>query len=129
MRRRWLSRRALVLHLGLIVFVPGCLVAWWWQVTRASTGNDLSYLYAVEWPIFALIGIYLWWSLLHTDPDEVGVKAQERAVEAAMARGDLAPPPVRHPEAEDAELAAYNDRLAALGAKGPKTWRSPSGPA
>src|ERR1700722_10167269 len=66
-RERWFSQRALWLHLGMILFVPFCGLAAWWQITRAMGGNDLSYLYSVEWPIFAIVGVYFWWMLLHTD--------------------------------------------------------------
>jgi hypothetical protein len=147
-RKRWLSRRALLLHVAVVVWVPGCLVAFWWQVHRAMGGNGLSYLYSVEWPVFALIGIWAWWQLLHTDPETVGRRAQERlaaelagAGAPALPGGGAANPlpaglsasgqpspsapasPVRRRDDEDPELAAYNDRLARLAAEGPKTWR------
>jgi hypothetical protein len=73
-RERWLSRRAVFLHLGCLLFVPFCVVAAWWQITRAEDGNGLSYLYTFEWPVFALLGIYFWWQFLHTDYDTVGLK-------------------------------------------------------
>jgi len=114
------------LHAALLIWVPGCLVAGWWQVTRAFDGNGLSYLYSVEWPIFALVGIWMWWSLIHTDPETVGARAQRR-MEQARTRAGIAPKaPQRHRDEEDEELAAYNDRLARLAAEGrAKTWRSP----
>jgi hypothetical protein len=123
-RQRWFSKRALSLHLAVLVWTPGCLVAGWWQVTRALDGNGLSYLYSVEWPIFAIIGVWVWWIQIHTDPQTVGLPAQ-RKLEAAQATTAL-PVPVaeRHYEDEDAELAAYNDHLAELAATGKsKTWR------
>jgi hypothetical protein len=106
---------------GALLFIPMCFLAWWWQVTRALGGNDLSYLYAVEWPAFALIGVYIWWSLIHTDFDTVGARAQQHAIES----GEVEAPaePERRREEEDEELAAYNDRLAELARQGPKTWR------
>lgn len=124
MHERWLSRRALGLHLAVVIWVPGCLVAGWWQVTRALDGNGLSYLYSVEWPIFSLVGIWMWWSLVHTDPETVGARAQRR-MELARAKAGIAPPVAeRRREDEDPELAAYNDRLAELAADTrPKTWR------
>ncbi len=126
MRERWLSRRALTLHAAVVLWVPGCLMAGWWQVTRALGGNGLSYLYSVEWPVFALVGIWMWWSLIHTDPETVGARAQRRLASARARAGMLPVPPERRPEEEDAELAAYNDRLAQLAADGrPKTWRTP----
>jgi hypothetical protein len=121
-RQRWFSRRALTLHIGTLLFVPLCALAWWWQVTRAIGGNDLSYLYAIEWPAFALVGIYLWWALLHTDPETVGARAQKRALRQQQEEG-VVEHSVRRREDEDEELAAYNDRLEALSRQGPKTWR------
>ena len=125
MRARWLSRRAVTLHVAVALWVPGCLFAGWWQVTRALGGNGLSYLYSVEWPLFALVGIWVWWSLVHTDPETVGAKAQRAIAEARSELGIAEPAPVRHREDEDEELAAYNDRLAALAADGrAKSWRT-----
>ncbi len=66
-RRRWLSRRALLLHLEMVVVASGCFVAGWWQATRALAGNRLSWVYSVEWPIFALLAIGAWWQLVHED--------------------------------------------------------------
>ncbi len=65
---RWFSRRALLLHLEVVIVAPGCAVAGWWQATRALAGNALSWVYSVEWPIFALLAIAGWWHLLHEDP-------------------------------------------------------------
>jgi hypothetical protein len=125
-RQRWLSRRALTLHLGTLLFVPLCFLAGWWQVSRATGGNDLSYVYAVEWPAFAIAAVYLWWSLLHTDPETVGARAQRRAARATAGTADgVEGMPERRRDEEDEELAAYNDRLAELAQQGPKTWRRP----
>lgn len=66
-RKRWLSRRALLLHLCVLVVAPGCVAAGWWQATRALAGNGLSWAYSVEWPIFALLAIGGWWQLIHED--------------------------------------------------------------
>jgi hypothetical protein len=109
--------------------VPGCGVAAWWQITRASDGNGLSYLYAIEWPIFAVLGVYFWWMFIHTDYDAVGLRGmRNRAKEAtpppttvSEPMTDRTPPTAGH---DDPELAAYNARLSALSASGPKTWRS-----
>jgi hypothetical protein len=131
-RERWLSRRALWLHLSVLVFVPGCAVAAWWQINRAADGNQLSYLYSVLWPAFGLLGLYFWWMLIHTDYETVGLKGMQR--QQALAQSDTeateeAPPmpaaaAPTAPMEEDPELAAYNARLAELAAQGPKTWRA-----
>jgi hypothetical protein len=117
------------LHLCLVAWVAFCLTAGWWQVTRALDGNALSYLYSVEWPLFAIVGVALWWVLLHTDPDTAGARglrgrvAKERAQAASGTEGAAPTGPVRRREDEDVALAAYNDRLAELAARGPKGWR------
>jgi hypothetical protein len=150
-RDRWLSKRAVSLHFAVLVVVPGCAVAAWWQVNRAQDGNNLSYVYSVMWPLFGILGLCFWWLLIHTDYDTVGLKGMRRqqALTHAPARaqadtaaaphvGSTSPAlPLNVTEAstvteasipanadEDPELAAYNARLAALDAKGPKTWRN-----
>ena len=141
-RERWLSRRAVSLHLTILVFVPACAVAAWWQITRAAGGNQLSYLYSVLWPAFALLGLYFWWMLIHTDFDTAGMKGvrrQQAAAASAETEAEatgVAPPapdvvsgtaPATVPFVsadEDPELAAYNARLAQLAGQGPKTWRA-----
>jgi hypothetical protein len=144
---RWVSKRAVSLHFAVLVVVPGCAVAAWWQVNRAQDGNTLSYFYSVMWPAFGLLGLYFWWLLIHTDYDTVGLRGMRRQQSLAPApphaHADTSAatdvvatspaPPITVPEApitttttddEDPELAAYNTRLAALEAKGPKTWRN-----
>ena len=138
-RDRWLSKRAVSLHVAVLLAVPGCAVAAWWQVNRAQDGNNLSYVYSVMWPLFGLLGLCFWWLLIHTDYDTVGLKGMRRQqalapAEAAAAHDVVstspAPPltvteaPIPATADEDPELAAYNARLAALEAKGPKTWRN-----
>ena len=143
-RERWLSRRAVFLHLGFLLSLPLCVAATWWQITRAEEGNDLSYVYSVMWPVFAVLTVYFWWMLLHTDYDAVGLKGmQHQAPSSSSPIEDLEPshhdaPVAQHDPAaaehdrvavashiDDPELAAYNDRLAALAASGAKTWRKP----
>lgn len=68
-RKRWFSRRALLLHFEFSLLASACLAAAWWQVTRALAGNGLSWFYTAEWPGFALIGIFGWWHLIHEDPE------------------------------------------------------------
>jgi integral membrane protein len=68
-RRRWLSKRALLLHTEVLIVAPACAVAGWWQATRALAGNGLSWVYSVEWPIFSLLAIWGWWHLVHEDPE------------------------------------------------------------
>jgi hypothetical protein len=132
-RERWFSVRAITLHLALLVFVPGCAVAAWWQINRAEDGNQLSYLYSVMWPVFGILAIVFWWVLVHTDFETVGLKGTQRLAGpnevASDADASSSGLPATEPEPvvtedEDPELAAYNARLAELAAKGAKTWRN-----
>lgn len=97
--------------------MPGCLALGWWQVTRALSGNTLSWAYVFEWPIFAGYAVFMWWKLTHDQPtgghvtgpgalDQAGADGRETEAEAATR--------VR----EDEELASYNSYLAALNASG-----------
>jgi hypothetical protein len=130
-RERWLSRRSVTLHCIALLFVPGCFLAAWWQITRATDGNGLSYLYAIEWPIFSILGVYFWWMLIHTDYEAVGLRGMRNQATAPTV--DPGPAPLVVPDTlpadfdgpVDGELAAYNARLAALARQGPKTWRKP----
>jgi hypothetical protein len=53
------------MHVTLLVLLP--LFAWltWWQYTRATSGNTLSWAYVVLWPAFAVYAGYTWWQLIH----------------------------------------------------------------
>ncbi len=132
---RWLSRRAVLLHLAVLLLVAGCAVAAWWQVTRAQDGNQLSYFYSVMWPGFGILSLYFWWMLIHTDYEKVGLKGMRRdqattdsvspdmAVFTSPTADALRQEAPVSAGAGDPELAAYNARLAELAAQGPKTWR------
>jgi hypothetical protein len=89
---RWFRQRALVYHLLVMILAPGCLLAGWWQIGRAESGNTLSYLYAIEWPVFAVLAVVGWWQLIHEDPAAVDSRKVERARRAAN-RGPFIPPP------------------------------------
>ena len=124
-RDRWLSKRAISIHVAVLVLVPACAVAAWWQVNRAQDGNDLSYLYSVMWPVFGVLAIVFWWMLLHTDFETVGLKGVRRQQAASPAAPTVgAEAPIDLAAADDPELASYNARLAALANQGPKTWRN-----
>ena len=55
------------LHALTLVLVPAFLLAGWWQYHVALGGNDLSWVYTVEWPFFALYALYVWWRLIHDE--------------------------------------------------------------
>lgn len=115
-------------HVAVVVWVSGCVVAAWWQVDVAMSGNSLSWLYAVEWPVFAVFGLIFWWQLVHDDPDSVGARGTRRAARAQRPGQGQAGRGLRRVEEEDPELARYNEYLARLAASGEaKTIRNPTG--
>jgi hypothetical protein len=128
--KRWLSRRAFVLHFLLVTVVPGCLVAGWWQVHRALGGNLLSYFYSVEWPIFAVLGGIAWWQLIHDVPTGAEYEKPRRERRSLLHRDEEVPSPALawDKALETPELQNYNQYLRALAARGArKTWGNPRG--
>jgi hypothetical protein len=123
-RSPWRSRRAVVSTLALIVWVPGCAVAAWWQVGIALGGDSLGWVYSVMWPCFAVFGTVFWWFLVHDDPETVGARGLRRLRQQQRhdpwELGDERA--IAEAEAHDPELAAYNAYLAGL-ADRPKSWR------
>ncbi|MGH9129407.1 MAG: hypothetical protein ACRDY2_10715 [Acidimicrobiales bacterium] len=119
MLARWFNPRALLLHLAVLIWSPGCVIAGIWQVNVALSGLRLAWVYSIEWPVFAVFGLFVWYHLIVDDPETVGARGLRRARQAAgiAEPSEARPSPVvRRPEAEDERLAAYNDYLAALAA-------------
>ena len=122
-RDLWFSRRALLLHLVVLVLVPTFLGLGWWQFQRARSGNTLSWAYVFEWPIFAGYVVFMWWKMLH----EPFTRPTDEEQDHATLAGIPEKPPEKDPEvekarqaqdeAEDEELAAYNQYLASLQAR------------
>lgn len=116
----WVAR-----HVAMVVLVAGFLALGWWQISRASSGNTLSWAYAVEWPVFAGFVIFVWWrEARHTlsrgeDPapgdvppgeaTPAGAPAIRRPVRVARAAASA-------DGAGDADLTAYNRYLSWLNA-------------
>jgi len=84
--RRYFTPRCIGLHVILLILLPTFALLTVWQLSRALSGNTLSWAYTFEWPLFALYAIYVWWQLIH----ESGVTraARRRAKSAADAPGD-----------------------------------------
>jgi len=142
----WTTRRAVLCSAALVVWIPGCAVATWWQVGVGRSGDDLGWVYSVMWPCFAVFGTVFWWFLVHDDPESLGRRGLQRLQRASAttsnaggitgvegagssgngragavgeaAHGDA----IRRAEESDPELAAYNEYLAALRDQ-PSTWR------
>lgn len=64
-KKVWFSRRAIKLHVVILIVVPAFLALCLWQISRALGGNSLSWAYVFEWPLFAAYAIYMWWRFVH----------------------------------------------------------------
>lgn len=54
-----------------VLFVPPvcfCLLAGWFELTRALGGREVAWVYVVEWPLFGVLLGWMWWRVV-TDRD------------------------------------------------------------
>lgn len=140
MRRRWLSPRAIRLHVVILIVVPSFAALCIWQIHRALDGNQLSWAYVFEWPFFAGYAVYMWWRFVHETPSEpdpplAGAPVGEPGPETAQpvpptgraSTGGPAAAAKPTPAAagdDESERAAYNRYLSELALRGRrKQWR------
>jgi len=112
-RPRWtllLRPRWLAWHLFAVVATLGMLWLGRWQLHRAESGNELSWAYTFEWPLFAIFGVYFWVKTLR---DEVRGLANAAAPTAAGTTAES--PSAAEAAAPDTAAAAdaYVERLRA----------------
>ncbi|GAB3293421.1 metalloprotease [Epidermidibacterium keratini] len=127
---RILTPRWLAWHTFVLLAFAGCVWGFVWQAGKAQAagGQWYNYIYAVQWPLFALMGLWGWgrsiWlefhppgydrpALLHDDPDPGRVihDIRPRAITASPHYDEYAD------DASDPELDAYNAHLRALNEK------------
>jgi hypothetical protein len=97
LRPKWLCW-----HAFAVLATLGMLWLGRWQLHRAESGNELSWAYTVEWPLFAIFGLLFWARSLR---EEVRGRIQQPAAGPdAAGRTDSSQ--------SDAD-AAYLDRLRA----------------
>lgn len=112
----WWSREAIRLHLTLIVALPGCLAAGWFELTRAMAGHEVAWAYAFEWPLFGVLGTYVWWELVHAKaPREPSVPGPHSRPEHVAETTDVADPE----STVDPGLEAWQRYLSQLHEKDP----------
>ncbi|MBW8482507.1 hypothetical protein [Actinomadura parmotrematis] len=111
--RRFFTPGWLGLHAIAVVLFVSFLGFGWWQFDRAQAGNDRSWGYTFEWPLFAIFVVVMWIKMMRDDLASDGKPKEPQVIEepagAAVTR-EL----IRQHEAEDPELAAYNRYLARL---------------
>lgn len=116
-----LIRRLLVVAL-VAAFVVVCLRLGWWQWQRFGlTGSAQNLGYTLQWPVFALFAVIMWWRLGKLEAKRRLTEASaETAPVETRETDDPAPRADRagNEAAEvDDELAAYNRYLARLHAE------------
>jgi hypothetical protein len=77
---RLTGSEAVKLHLTLALALALCIGAFWFEVRRAMGGNELSWAYVFEWPIFAVFAVYMWWTTLHQNRRRRRAAAQPKVV-------------------------------------------------
>lgn len=117
--RRFFTPGWLGLHALAVALCAAFLGFGWWQFDRAQQGNDRSWAYTFEWPIFAIFVIVMWIKMMRDEVNGVDENDPRRApnvieepAEAAVKREII-----KQQETEDPALAAYNRYLARLNAE------------
>lgn len=87
------TRHVLSIHLGLFFAEAICVSALVLELSRALSGNTLSWAYVVEWPVLGTYAIYMWRKLLK----------EQRSSNATSTPAVID---------DDPRLAAWNDYLA-----------------
>jgi hypothetical protein len=119
-RTYWWTKRAIGLHVTIMIVIPTFSGLFWWQVQRVRQGNTLSWAYVFEWPFFLGYAMYLWWKLVHepqedmasttslsSNPKPLSSRSADRKSKRLIAREEK-------DRQSDEELLRYNDYLASL---------------
>lgn len=77
---RLTGSEAVKLHLTLAGGLILCIAAFLFEVKRALGGNELSWAYVFEWPLFAVFAFYMWWNLLHQKRGKRRVDSKPKVV-------------------------------------------------
>ena len=113
-RIQWWSAPSLRLHGTLALGLAGCVVASVIEWRRAFSGHAIAWVYAFEWPLFAVAGTWVWWKLLHGE-DPAPRRTTRHRNPSRMPDSEVEPP--------DEQLLAWQAYLARLHASDP-----PGGP-
>jgi hypothetical protein len=90
---RWrtlVQPRWLVWHAFVVLSTAGMFFLADWQLHRAESGNELSWAYTFEWPLFAAFTVFFWFKSLRDELRRPGVAAAVGSDQAATAPKDTA---------------------------------------
>jgi DNA-binding transcriptional regulator of glucitol operon len=82
LRPRWLAW-----HSFVIIAAVGMLFLGDWQLHRAESGNELSWAYTFEWPLFSAFTVYFWIKSLRDELREAGAGASAESESSHAAAG------------------------------------------
>lgn len=99
-------------HLALAVGLALCAVAFWFELHRALGGNELSWAYVFEWPLFIGYGIYMWRRLVVDEQRRASGLAPAVRARRAPRRASAVARVERRAAQESAALDAWNAYLA-----------------
>lgn len=116
--RRFFTPAWLGLHALAITLFSAFLGFGWWQLERAQEGNNRSWGYVFEWPLFSIFVIVMWIKMIRDElsDDEESEEERTTAPVRPLSEAEL----IQQHEAEDEDLAAYNRYLARLNAESPR---------
>jgi len=104
-------------HAFAVLAAVGMLWLGDWQLHRAEGGNELSWAYTFEWPLFAIFGVYFWVRSLREELRSQANSGLAEAGEQSGAHGDPADsqgdPGAPTPTDTAAAADAYVERLKA----------------
>jgi hypothetical protein len=80
LRPRWLAW-----HSFVIVAAVGMLFLGDWQLHRAESGNELSWAYTFEWPLFSAFTVYFWIKSLRDEMREHDAAASPESASGSSA--------------------------------------------
>lgn len=115
---RWLAGHVLVLALFVACLWLG---RWQWDRAHHAGGGPQNFGYALQWPLFAVFGLFAWVRIIRIE------RARSENPAAELVPLPAAPPawhdnPVFADDGDE-ELAEYNRRLAKLHARDQRTGR------
>ena len=82
LRPKWLAW-----HAFAVLAAAGMLWLGDWQLHRAEAGNELSWAYTFEWPLFAVLGAVFWVKTLKEELRAAGTAGQGAAGQGVAGQG------------------------------------------
>lgn len=127
----------MVIAVSVASLVACCALAWWqWERFSSASGTFQNLGYVLQWPLFGLFPAFLFWRMhklkrqteLAQDagnnagtPVAGDAAGPKNSTQQAPPYRRSSAPPVRAPDEQDDELAAYNRYLAELSARDQRT--------